>query len=63
MNEKKAPKYIHYNSAKTHCNNGHVFDEKNTYWATNRANGRTFRQCKTCTNVRVQKIKARNKEL
>lgn len=40
----------HYNSQKTHCKNGHPFDEENTY--ITRSGGRT---CRTCRDAAVAK--------
>lgn len=43
---------IHWpNSAKTHCAQGHLFDEANTYW---RPNGKG-RQCISCTRERMRR--------
>jgi hypothetical protein len=35
------------NARKTHCVNGHPFDEENTYLRPGR-NGQTWRQCRAC---------------
>jgi hypothetical protein len=40
------------NARKTHCVNGHEFDEINTYW---RPNGE--RDCRACIRARVRKYK------
>ena len=37
----------HYNSAKTHCKHGHLFNEKNTYCYTTKRGG-SGRGCRKC---------------
>lgn len=49
--------------AKTHCKNGHPFDEKNTYW-----DARGHRSCRAChcmwtSQSHARKIEARFKQL
>lgn len=39
-------------SDNTHCKRGHEFTVKNTYVATNRQTGRTWRMCRTCQRER-----------
>ena len=46
------------NARKTHCVNGHPFDERNTY---RRPNG--HRDCRPCINDRVRRYKARQEEI
>lgn len=36
------------NAAKTHCKNGHPFDDKNTIHSINPVNGRPRRSCRAC---------------
>lgn len=43
--------------AKTHCPEGHVYDDSNTYTHTNK-NGKTSRYCKKCTYARKHKRRA-----
>lgn len=40
----------HFQSNKTHCPQGHPYDEKNTYYKK-RPNGRRARVCRECTRV------------
>lgn len=42
-------------AARTHCSNGHPFDEKNTY----RLPGKTRRYCITCRNANIILLRAR----
>jgi hypothetical protein len=44
-------------SAKTHCPNGHAYDEANTY-----VDPRGFRGCRTCRDEAVKRYKARRNE-
>lgn len=46
---------IKRNGDKTHCPQGHEYDEANTY----RWNGRRF--CRTCMNVRTKEWQKRNR--
>lgn len=41
------------NAKKTHCKNGHIFDEKNTYFR------KGWRQCRKCNVISVRKYKRR----
>lgn len=41
------------NSAKTHCLNGHEFDEANTYWYEGRK-GVQYRDCRACRRQRYR---------
>ena len=43
------------NAARTHCVQGHPFDEANTYIRIG-PNGQRWRQCRTCRNDAVRKI-------
>lgn len=43
-----------YFGTKTHCPNGHAYDEANTYIFSN-TRGR-HRQCRTCTNQRTRDL-------
>lgn len=47
----KGYKFVHHHSAKTHCAQGHPFDEANTYWY------RGWRQCRACGNERRRRKK------
>lgn len=40
-----------YNSQKTHCSNGHAFDESNTNHCIG-SNGRPARSCRACKRIR-----------
>lgn len=54
---------IHYGvtqMAKTHCPQGHPYDEKNTYLLYGR-NGGQMRQCRTCNRAAVRAYKARKR--
>lgn len=41
------------NRLKTHCRNGHAFDEANTFTYTDRSG--THRVCRTCRRIRMRK--------
>lgn len=41
---------------KTHCDNGHEFTPKNTYYWTSRT-GTNHRQCRSCRNVAARKAR------
>lgn len=41
-------------SRKTHCPQGHPYDEANTRWVAQRGGPRTSRQCRTCHRARQQ---------
>lgn len=43
----------HRNARKTHCPQGHAYDEANTYWMG------TYRYCRACNRVHVANRKAR----
>ena len=49
----KVRKHRDHQSRKTHCNNGHPFDERNTYWW----NG--HRSCRACNRAAVARRKLR----
>ena len=38
---------VHYQTVKTHCAQGHPYDEANTYWYLGK-----WRQCRACNNAR-----------
>ena len=44
------------NNRKTHCDNGHEFDELNTY-VRKRKNNRTSRQCRKCIATRMREFR------
>ncbi len=44
---------------KTHCKNGHLFDEKNTYW---RKTKYPQRLCRECSNAWARKNNAKHRE-
>lgn len=46
------PFIIPYNSKKTHCKRGHVFNEKNTYYYANGS-----RICRVCGKLRARKYR------
>jgi hypothetical protein len=48
-----------YNAAKTHCKQGHPFDEANTYW---NPDGSGRRQCKECVRINRQRSRQRKRE-
>jgi hypothetical protein len=50
-------RFVHWNAGRTHCKNGHEFNEENTYW---RPEGK--RTCRTCDKARRLKIKLKKKE-
>lgn len=50
------------NARKTHCINGHPFDETNTRVATDFRTGRPTRECRTCTNRRTAESRKRRLE-
>jgi len=47
--------------AKTHCKNGHPFNEENTYWNFKRYNNRQCRICKGAADKRAR-LKKRKKQ-
>lgn len=49
--------FVRVNAAKTHCLNGHPFDEKNTYWNATRSE----RICRACRAARMRLYAARKK--
>lgn len=53
----KAPATI--NSKKTHCSNGHLYDEINTQWI-NSKEGR-YRRCRACGNPRTKEYQRRRR--
>ncbi len=46
------------NARKTHCKNGHPFDEANTRW--HRSNGITCRRCGTCHDAYMKAYRSAN---
>lgn len=48
-------------AAITHCPNGHVYDDTNTYHFTDR-NGYACRRCKTCRKAQLSASRARQRE-
>lgn len=50
------------NAEKTHCVNGHPFDETNTLYEHMRGTGKIYRQCRTCTRIRSIIRKRRYRE-
>ena len=48
------------NAAKTHCDRGHPFNERNTYWP--RRGQRRERHCRTCQREAVATYRARRRE-
>lgn len=46
-----------YELAKTHCPEGHAYDDENTYLT-----GRGHRQCRECKRAAVRRYAARNRE-
>jgi hypothetical protein len=49
-------------TARTHCPQGHPYDEANTLWSTRRSTGKKFRQCRTCARERVARRAAEARE-
>lgn len=45
-----------YEKSKTHCINGHVFDEKNTYY------WKTSRYCRSCGKLRARRYRKGGKD-
>lgn len=45
-------------ATKTHCKNGHPYDDKNTYWKPDKFRGGR-RQCRVCNRAAVAALKAR----
>ncbi|KKL48214.1 hypothetical protein LCGC14_2327750 [marine sediment metagenome] len=48
----------------THCKHGHLFDEKNTRWVTEKSdthNDCTYRACKLCYNTYMRRWRAKRK--
>lgn len=48
----------HRQASRTHCPRGHEYDGANTFIGR-RANGRTFRKCRTCHNANISTRRAR----
>lgn len=48
------------NVRKTHCPQGHVYDEANTRW-TNTTSRNPFRQCRTCVRTQTNARRARQR--
>jgi hypothetical protein len=48
-----------YYAARTHCEHGHEFNEKNTGWQTTKA-GKKFRLCLACRWIRNKERRAKN---
>jgi hypothetical protein len=42
-------------ASRTHCKNGHEFNEANTRWATSPISGRAFRNCRRCASLATQR--------
>lgn len=54
-NQMRGEGFVSVNAAKTHCVNGHPFDDRNTY----RRAGSEQRDCRACGRVRQAKAKAK----
>jgi hypothetical protein len=48
------------NAVKTHCDKGHPFDERNTYWTTNQ--GLPSRRCRECRKFFQRKLRRKRRE-
>lgn len=60
-NEKRKRPRVPYAERITHCPRGHLYDEKNTAWFTNK-NGYTCRSCRTCNRERARLNAARKQK-
>ena len=58
VNAARSDSFAGRNLRKTHCPQGHPYDDENTTWETN-WNGRPGRKCRTCKNARERARKAR----
>lgn len=50
-NRTKPKSEVHYNALKSHCAQGHEYNDANTYWYRGK-----WRQCRECNNARRRKI-------
>lgn len=60
-NNRRSESFTAVNAGKTHCVNGHPFDEENTHYRFHKAKGHWTRVCRSCEREKCRRRRLRRK--